>query len=222
MKKQLVIIGIAILLISVGLSGCTDNNDVPSKVNKEKILGQWTETIPNTPIMVIMNFFTNGSFYEGINETTVIWGIYTMTGKTIALQYGEVIHTVKYSFSDNDNTLTLNETDDGGVYLVLSRQSPNIQFEKDGGWLRVISVDREVNWSDVNITISAGNYSDIQFSPAPQMSMTYSYENGTTCPDKWLSITSGNALHFLLFNDNITVRLKWIRTNKIIGEWNFP
>ena len=99
---------------------------------------------------------------------------------------------------------------------------PNIKFEKEGKWFGYISVSREVNWSDINITISAGNYSDIQFSPAPQMSMTYSYENGTTCPDKWLSITSGNALHFLLFNNNITVRLKWIRTNKIIGEWNFP
>ena len=100
--------------------------------------------------------------------------------------------------------------------------TPNIQFKKEEGWLRVISVDREVNWSDINITISAGKYSDIQFSPAPQMSMTYSYENDTACPDNWLTVTPGNAIHFLLFNENIAVQLKWIPTNKIIGEWNFP
>jgi hypothetical protein len=100
--------------------------------------------------------------------------------------------------------------------------TPNIQFEKDGRWLRIISVDRELSWNDVNITISVGNYSDIQFSPSPVMSMTYSYENGKACPDNWQSITPGNAIHFLLFNNNITVQLKWISTNKIIGGWNFP
>jgi outer membrane lipoprotein SlyB len=122
MKKQLVIIGIVAILVSVVLSGCIDNNTVSSKTYEEKILGQWTATISGTPITVIMNFFTNGSFYEGINETTVIWGTYTMTGKTIALHYGAIIHTVEYSFSNNDNTLTLKETSDGGVYLVLIRQ----------------------------------------------------------------------------------------------------
>jgi hypothetical protein len=69
-----------------------------------------------------MNFFTNDSFYESINEPTIIWGIYTMTGKTIALQYEEIIHTVEYSFSNNDTTLTLKETSNGGVYLVLTKQ----------------------------------------------------------------------------------------------------
>ena len=99
---------------------------------------------------------------------------------------------------------------------------PNIQIQKEGGWLRVISVDRAVNWTEMNITISAGNYSDIQFSPAPPMSMTYSYQNGATCPDTWQSITPGNAIHFLYFSENITVQLKWIPANTIIGEWNFP
>jgi len=54
------------------------------------------------------------------------------------------------------------------------------------------------------------------------MSMIYSYENGKAYPENWQSITPGNFLHFLLFNGNITVQLKWIPTNKIIGEWNFP
>ena len=118
MKKLLVIIGIIAILVTVEFTGCTDN----SKINEGKVLGRWTAPIPNTNITAIMNFFTNGSFYESINGSiTVIWGTYKMTGKTIALQYGEVIHTVEYSFSNNDNILTLKETDDGGIYLVLSR-----------------------------------------------------------------------------------------------------
>jgi hypothetical protein len=121
MKKQLVIIGILAIIITVGLSGCTTNNN-SSKLNKEKILGRWTTTILDTPITVTLNFFTNGSFYEGLNETTVIWGTYTMTDETIALQNGEVTHTVDYTFSNNDKTLTLLETGDGGVYLELTKQ----------------------------------------------------------------------------------------------------
>jgi len=122
-KKPLVVIGILTILVIVGLSGCTDGNNISSKMNKEKILGRWTATIPNTPITVIMNFFTNESFYEAINETKVIWGQYTITGKTIALQYGNVTDTVDYSFSNNNNTLTLKETYGGEeTYLVLTKQ----------------------------------------------------------------------------------------------------
>jgi hypothetical protein len=122
-KIRILTIGIITLLLTVGLSGCSDNNNVSSNENKEKILGRWTATIPNTDIIAIMNFFTNGSFYESINgSVTVIWGTYTITGKTIALKYGGIIHTIEYSFSNNDDTLTLIEISGGETYLVLMRQ----------------------------------------------------------------------------------------------------
>jgi hypothetical protein len=118
-----VIIGIVAILVCVGLSGCTNSNNVSSKTNKEKILGRWTATIQNTPIIVIMNFFTNESFYEAINETNVRWGQYTITGKTITLQYGDVNNTVDYSFSHNNNTLTLKEIYGGEeIYIVFTKQ----------------------------------------------------------------------------------------------------
>jgi hypothetical protein len=117
MRKKIIVI--MVFLLVFGLSGCTDN--VTTKLNEEKVLGRWTTTIPGTPIIVIMNFFTNGSFYESINET-FIWSKYTITDKTIALQSGVETHIVGYSFSNNDNTLTLIETSDGEVYLILTRQ----------------------------------------------------------------------------------------------------
>jgi len=113
MKKQLVLIGIIAILVSVGFSGCT--------TSEEKILGRWTGLIPNTSITLIMNFFTNGSFYEALNETNVIWGTYTMNGKTIVLQYGDVINKFEYSFSDFDNKLTFIKTD-GELFIVLTKQ----------------------------------------------------------------------------------------------------
>jgi|WetSurMetagenome_2_1015567.scaffolds.fasta_scaffold01236_3 hypothetical protein len=121
MKKQLILVGIMLLFLIVGLSGCNDNKNGSSKINDEKILGLWTETIPGTPLIITMNFITNISYYESINETR-IWGTYTMTDETITLQSGGATHTFQYSFSNNENTLTLVQTDNGEVYLVLTRQ----------------------------------------------------------------------------------------------------
>jgi hypothetical protein len=121
MKKQLLFLGITLLVLSVVFSGCTDNKNGSSTINTEKILGKWTATIPNTPLIVTMNFVTNTSYYESMNETR-IWGTYTMTDETITLQSGGVPHTFQYSFSNNDDTLTLLETNTGDVYLILTRQ----------------------------------------------------------------------------------------------------
>lgn len=121
MKKQLILVGITLLILAVGLSGCTDDTNNFSKINKEKILGRWTETIPGTPLIVTMNFFTNNSYYESLNETR-IWGTYTLTDGTITLQSGGATHRFEYSFSNNENTLTLLQTENGEVYLVLTRQ----------------------------------------------------------------------------------------------------
>jgi len=121
MKKQLILVGMLLLLLAVGLSGCADNKNVSSKINEQKVLGQWTATIPGTPLIITMNFVTNMSYYESMNETR-IWGTYTITNETITLQSGEATHTFQYSFSNNENTLTLLETGNEEVYLVLTRQ----------------------------------------------------------------------------------------------------
>ena len=121
MKKQLLLVGITLLVLAAVLSDCTDNKNGPPTINGEKILGLWTATIPGTPLIVTMNFVTNMSYYESMNETR-IWGTYTMTNATITLVSGGATHTFEYFFSDNENTLTLLQTDNREVYLVLTRQ----------------------------------------------------------------------------------------------------
>ena len=106
MEKQ-VIIGIMLILVTVGLSGCTDNNDVPSKTNQEKILGQWTGTALNSSQTMAFNFLTNGSSLLTVSEVSE-WVKYTMTSKTLTTtQRNGATTTFDYTFSDNDNTLTL-------------------------------------------------------------------------------------------------------------------
>ena len=102
-----------------------------------------------------------------------------------------------------------------------NEMTPDIQFNQEFGGLSVEAIFPGGLWSNMNITISAGNYSDIQLSPALHTSTTYSYGNGTSCPERWGYITPGNRISFLLFEDNTTVTLRWIPTDAILGEWNF-
>lgn len=113
-----------LVLLTTGLSGCTSNSNNTSKTNEQKIIGQWTATLPDIQKTVAMTFFTNKSYSETI-DLTIVWGTYTITNETIVLIMSGEVHTVAYSFSNNYNTLTLYETDDGGtgeLYLVLTRQ----------------------------------------------------------------------------------------------------
>jgi len=119
MKKQLLIIGITLVLITVGLSGCSDNN-LSSKSNDEKIIGRWTGTMSGTTQIMTFQFYSNGSFFNSVGKQGV-WGTYAMTDTTLVGTSGGVTHTVEYSFSDNDNKLTFIETG-GELFILLTRQ----------------------------------------------------------------------------------------------------
>jgi hypothetical protein len=85
MRKQLVIVGITLVLLAVGISGCTNNNNGSLNTNKntgtngntgtnntgtnestgnfnEKILGQWLATAKGGSTAQF-SFYANGSFY---------------------------------------------------------------------------------------------------------------------------------------------------------------
>jgi hypothetical protein len=118
MRKQLAIIGMTLVLIIVGLSGCTGNNNGSSKSNEEKILGRWTGTIPGTTKIMTFHFYDNGSFFNSIDNQSA-WGTYLVTNTTLK---GISEDSVDYSFSDNDNKLTLIDSG-GGIYnIILTRQ----------------------------------------------------------------------------------------------------
>jgi len=101
MKKQLVIIGIVALLITVGLSGCTNN---PFDYEKNRFVGTWTQQgvlIPETH-----TFFSDGTCSVG-----VVSGTYDIKdGKLVeTLANGQMTVTWTYSFSNDDTILTLTQ-----------------------------------------------------------------------------------------------------------------
>jgi hypothetical protein len=98
-KKQLVIIGIVILFISVRLSGC---NDVSNTIYTEKnrFIGTWQNSTGYPPIL---EFSKDGRCRYGGNGT---WEL--INGKLdINIPSYNLNDTYNYAFSNNDKTLML-------------------------------------------------------------------------------------------------------------------
>ena len=135
MKRQLAVTCIVVILLAVGLSGCTSINP-----DEKKILGKWLlEGIPEgEEDSLIFNFFSNGTFsttyYIDENSTEqTMWGTYAIADETLALTIeGDYTVTFDYSFSDNDNILTLTNKD--GVITVYIRQNQEDATKFIGTW----------------------------------------------------------------------------------------
>jgi hypothetical protein len=111
MKKQLVIIGIVSLFVTVGLSGCNSFT-----ADKDRFVGTWYET--TTPIK--LDLFSNGTCsFAGDSGT---WDV--KDGKLVLMiTSGEVfINTYHYVFSDNDKTLELTCYECGDSPRVFTKQ----------------------------------------------------------------------------------------------------
>ncbi|UCD14648.1 MAG: hypothetical protein JSW60_04300 [Thermoplasmatales archaeon] len=107
MSKHLLIIGIAVLLLAVGLSGCNTRLHTERNID-DRFVGIW-EGEDELGYAVSINFSSDGGFstiygergkYEIKDEGLFMT---VMTGDLKAVQIYE------YVFSDNNNTLLLNE-----------------------------------------------------------------------------------------------------------------
>ena len=108
MKKQLAIIGIVALLISVGLSGC-------GSTPKDRLIGTWEyESGGGDYTYDTYTFYNNGSVHairEGSpnNYTTVAyvnwWDTYTLVENKLIIGSS----TYEFTFSDDNQKLILND-----------------------------------------------------------------------------------------------------------------
>jgi hypothetical protein len=125
MKKQLIIIGIIVILLTVGLSGCNEkNNSVQS--DEEKFIGIWiySFTFEGITATVTYNFFSNktlkivGSMGGAEQPMSGTWNIKNNT--IVLASSGDEIITGEYSFSNNYKTVTI--TPSSGDSLVLRKK----------------------------------------------------------------------------------------------------
>ncbi len=101
MQKQLVIIGIIALLVCVGFSGCIND--------KSKFNGTWSTGSSYSTI----TFFSDGTCsYAGMSSGS--WEI--KDGKLVINGFG-MSGTFEYSFSNNDNMLTITQVATGQITI---------------------------------------------------------------------------------------------------------
>jgi hypothetical protein len=108
MKKQLVIIGITLLLLTVGISGCSSLMS-----DKDKFIGTW-----KAPSGIISVLFSDGTCTSG-----GVRGTWEVKDKmlVIVLVNLPTQSTYSYAFSNGDKTVTLTDKATG-ISTVYSKQ----------------------------------------------------------------------------------------------------
>lgn len=100
MKKQLIVVGIIVLLITIGLSGCTE-----TKVRDSRFVGEWKdiEHPQNT-----LTFFSDGTgLFSNLSSSWEIKDSNLVITTSVSGQ--EAKSTFSYVFSNNNQTLILTD-----------------------------------------------------------------------------------------------------------------
>jgi hypothetical protein len=112
MKKQLVGVGIVVLLIYVGLGGCEEIT------TRSKFIGMWYQVEPPTNNSNRMTFYTNGSVkikthysFDNHKDLAISWCTYEIKNGRLCMaatpgQYPPT-DCIDFEFSNDDSTLTL-------------------------------------------------------------------------------------------------------------------
>ena len=108
MRKQLAIIGIVAILVSVVLGGCNSSPEeqpIPGQVvNKEKFVGTWK----NTTIHMTLNLFSFGTC-----TLFSLSGTWDVKNETFVIEFSDGnIFTYNYAFSKTYRTLYLTSLSD--------------------------------------------------------------------------------------------------------------
>jgi hypothetical protein len=121
MKKQLVIVGIFFLLVSVGLSGCNQDNNPPSG-EKNRFVGTWVNKSAIGLVTTINLFSDSTSAYNSLSGT---WDVKDATLVVIVGGATPSYYlTYTYVFSDNDSILSLTSTEGGGAQVFINKYNP--------------------------------------------------------------------------------------------------
>lgn len=120
MCQRKTITGIVLItfFLTILISGCIEKTDSSEKNNENSsILGTWTaqEDTENSTYKVLYIFYSNSSFFTGVLNLTSqrydigLWGEYSYNDTRLTFVVSEDNSTsdLKYSLSDDTNTLLL-------------------------------------------------------------------------------------------------------------------
>ncbi len=124
MKKQIIIISIAVLLICICFSGCNENS---KKINiKNKLIGIWSGTsyFLNDTTNITLTFYKDDTAKQEDDQSHIHWFNFDIDDNCLNLILPElppeyaICYT--YEFSNNDNALTL--TNESLDTIILNKQ----------------------------------------------------------------------------------------------------
>jgi len=111
MTKNLIVVAIAVLLICVGFSGCNEQSSEESK-----FLGTWIDDTGETTI-----FHENGTTTSILGDLQGT-GTWKLENDRLIITFQGLILTFDYSFSNNDETLTLINVDTGLTFVNIKQK----------------------------------------------------------------------------------------------------
>lgn len=119
MKKQLVIVGILTLLVSVVLSGCNSTEQIPDVTPEELIIGQWYNDTYN----MVLNY----TFYENHSSCLTLgiksfWMGYEITEDNIIMKNLTDGSSTFYEYFFTNNNQKLSITSSEGEVIILTRR----------------------------------------------------------------------------------------------------
>jgi len=161
MKKQLVIVGIVVLLVCVGLSGCTYQLPVDDSSNKDdsstvNVYVPSTEELESGPQNVTLTYYLHGQEYNF--NYTVYWGLSNYLAslpRTMSYDTGSAPPTRKdFILRDLNNEYQFN------YLLPLSQYIESLTTNKDDQARIAISIVQNIpyDWEGFNNSTLTGKY----------------------------------------------------------------
>lgn len=107
MRKQLILIGIATLLVTIGLSGCEQSEN---KTDTEKFIGTWQSTTHNITRTITLSSDDSCSLSTstGSSNLSTLTGTWEIKEDKFNMKFQDppLLYSFYYTFSNNDRTLT--------------------------------------------------------------------------------------------------------------------
>jgi len=225
-SRKKLIIGISVIIIALVvaivvivylLSGTSSLGGADTR-----FVGEWEQNMVGNP--VLWKFNSDSTLETGPSESEMNnVGTWNVNDTQLCLYHNAVCYT--YEFSNNGNTLTLNISGESNGYpanIVMTKegqqgttQTPNIKCTTNSTTNRITItlIDANVKWRDINITTN----------PVATWQVQDVNEHGLAKTDTTATITNyvtaGDSVLFLVTTGEITVTLKYIPTNAVLGAW---
>jgi hypothetical protein len=187
-----------------------------------RFVGEWEQNTIESPIL--WKFNSDSTIETGSSGGAMNNGGTWKVNDTQLCLYNNAVY-YSYEFSNNGNTLTLDritESDSYPVNIVLTKkgqqgtnQTPNIEctINSTTNRITIAYIDTNAKWGDIAITTTPTATWQVQDANKNALAKTDTTATITTY------ITVGDNILVLVTTGDVTVTLKYIPTNVVIGNW---